>query len=94
TETTLLDTDIMHDATDCRTAFEQGRLRLKATSAQHDSRIIWGDDESERANNGQCDDMRFEGFGMSEDELLTSDVKHDASDCRGAYINGEISLLS
>lgn len=29
TATPLLDSDIRHDATDCRTAFEQGRLQLR-----------------------------------------------------------------
>jgi hypothetical protein len=29
TNTPLLDQDIQHDATDCRTAFQQGRLTLR-----------------------------------------------------------------
>lgn len=34
TTTILLDEDIGHDATDCRTAYEAGRLTLRAVSTQ------------------------------------------------------------
>ena len=34
TATPLLDADVGHDATDCRTAFEAGRLQLRDAAAQ------------------------------------------------------------
>jgi hypothetical protein len=96
TDTLLIDSDIRHDATDCRTAYEQGRLTYNGghRNGGHDhsghtgrdsSRIIWGDDSSKYAKDGECDDKRFEGPGMTDTPLLDSDIKHDATDCRVAY---------
>lgn len=89
TDTPLLDSDVLHDATDCRTAFEKGTITLKTTRT---SNIIWGDDNGEWANDGECDDMRFEGPGMTTTPLLDEDVKHDATDCRVAYEQGRLEL--
>ncbi|GAA4644153.1 hypothetical protein GCM10023115_21130 [Pontixanthobacter gangjinensis] len=95
TTTPLLDSDIRADATDCKTAFDQGRIELKSGSSTRDSsRIAWGDDNGEWANDGECDDMRFEGPGMTTTPLLVEDVKHDASDCRSAYEAGKLELRS
>ena len=94
TSTPLLDSDIRRDATDCRVAYEQGRLTLKDGSASVPATIQWGDDNGEWANDGECDDMRFEGPGMTTTPLLESDVKHDATDCRIAYEQGRIKLRS
>jgi hypothetical protein len=103
TSTPLLDEDIKHDASDCRSAFNQGRLTFKgdnvseatlASSADADqiSRIQWGDDNGDFANDGECDDKRFEGAGMTSTPLLDSDIKHDASDCRTAFQQGRLAL--
>ena len=102
TSTTLLDADIKHDATDCRTAFNQNRLTFRgdnvsaatlASSTQGDvNRIQWGDDNGSFANDGECDDKRFDGAGMTSTPLLDSDIKHDASDCRSAYQQGRLAL--
>jgi len=104
TSTPLLDEDVGHDATDCRTAFDQGRLTFKgadvaeavadvADTVRDDlNRIQWGDDSSPFARDGECDDMRFTGPGMTETRLLDTDVKHDATDCRVAYRQGRLSL--
>ena len=101
TSTLLLDTDIGHDATDCRIAYEQGRLTYRgdkvtpswADSDQVDSsHIQWGDDDGSFAKDGECDDMRFEGSGMTSTQLLESDVKHDATDCRVAFQQGRLQL--
>ena len=91
TGTTLLDSDIRRDATDCRVAYEQGRLTLKQPNSAP-ATVQWGDDNGEWANDGECDDMRFEGPGMTETPLLESDVKHDATDCRSAWEAGTIWL--
>ena len=90
TLTPLLSEDIMRDATDCRTAFERGRLTLRGVDA--DGRIDFGDDTGDWANDGECDDMRFEGPGMTLTPLLFDDIMHDASDCRNAYKAGRLRL--
>jgi hypothetical protein len=103
TSTPLLDGDIKHDATDCRAAFNQGRLTFKgdnvseatlagSVDAGQLSRIQWGDDNGSFSNDGECDDKRFEGAGMTSTPLLDSDIKHDASDCRTAFQQGRLAL--
>jgi hypothetical protein len=101
TDTPLLDSDVRHDATDCRAAHRQGRLtfngnrppattqRYAASGVDH---IIWGDDNGKYANDGECDDKRFVGPGMTETPLLESDIKHDATDCRAAFRQGRLQL--
>ena len=93
TSTPLLDSDIRRDATDCRVAYNQGRITFKGQSVANTT-IQWGDDDGDWANDGECDDMRFEGPGMTTTPLLESDVKHDATDCRIAYEQGRIKLRS
>ena len=92
TDTPLLDSDIGHDATDCRIAHEQGRVTYRGTGGRDSSHIQWGDDLGRWANDGECDDMRFEGSGMTKTGLLAEDVKHDATDCRSAYEAGNLDL--
>ena len=102
TDTTLIDSDIRHDATDCRTAYNQGRLTYQggrrssaatppAASGDAD-RIQWGDDNGKYAKDGECDDKRFQGAGMTSTPLLDSDIKHDATDCRAAFRQGRLQL--
>lgn len=93
TRTTLLDDDIMRDATDCRTAYEAGQLTLKtSTPRQPSSSIDFGNNSSEWANDGECDDSRFAGPGMTSTPLLDEDIRGDANDCRAAYEAGQLSL--
>lgn len=96
TDTPLLDSDIKHDATDCRTAYNQGRLTLisasEAKGAPESDRIIWGEDRGKIAKDGECDDKRFQGPGMAADPLSDADIKGDASDCRAAFQQGRITL--
>lgn len=100
TDTLLLDSDIKHDASDCRVAYEQGRLTYDggrgrdtpARSTGAGSRIIWGDDAGKFAKDGECDDKRFTGAGMTDTPLLDSDIKHDATDCRVAFEQGRLQL--
>ena len=54
--------------------------------------VDFGDDSSEWANDGECDDPRFAGPGMTSTMLLDDDIGHDASDCRSAYEAGELQL--
>lgn len=102
TDTPLLDSDIKHDASDCRSAFNQGRLTYKGetqVAAQSTgyaesgvNHIMWGDDASKYSKDGECDDKRFTGPGMTDTPLLDSDIKHDASDCRAAFNQGRLQL--
>ena len=87
---TLLNEDIMADASDCRTLAELGAIRLKSTASDAD-RIQFGDDSSSWANDGECDDPRFVGGGMAT-ILLNEDIQADASDCRALYETGSIRL--
>lgn len=57
-----------------------------------DVNIDFGDDAGTWANDGECDDPRFEGPGMTTTTLLDSDIKHDATDCRTAYEAGQLTL--
>ena len=52
----------------------------------------FGTDSSEFANDGKCDDPRFEGEGMTDTELLNADIRADATDCRTAFEAGTITL--
>ena len=96
---TLLDEDRGHDAADCRKLFETGRLTLRGTGAlMHDATepgaggVDFGDDASEWARDGECDDPRFAGDGMAE-TLLDADAYHDATDCRALLEEGRIALF-
>lgn len=98
TSTILLDSDIRADATDCRTAFEAGQLSLKATapapaggSMMHDG-IDFGDDSSGWANDGECDDPRFRGPGMSATRAHFGNIRADATDCLAAFQAGDVAL--
>lgn len=93
TNTPLLDEDIRNDATDCRTAYEAGNLQLKTASPQVSSNgINFGDDDSQFANDGECDDPRFTGPGMTDTALLESDIRHDATDCKAAFDAGKLQV--
>jgi hypothetical protein len=88
--TTLLAEDEGKDATDCRTLFEAGSITLKGAATGIDD-IDFGDDSSEWANDGECDDPRFTGPGTAT-TLLDEDERRDATDCREAYEAGTITL--
>lgn len=52
----------------------------------------FGDDSSPFAHDGECDDPRFAGPGMTATRLLDSDIGADASDCRAAFGAGRLTL--
>ncbi len=56
------------------------------------STIDFGDDLSTWANDGECDDPRFAGEGMAA-STTTTDLYHDATDCRSDYSAGLLSLI-
>ncbi len=90
TSTPLLEEDVLADATDCRTAYNAGRLTLAGVAA--DGTIDFGNDSGEWSNDGECDDMRFAGPGMTTTPLLQDDIMRDATDCRDAYSAGRLKL--
>jgi hypothetical protein len=51
----------------------------------------FGDDASRWADDGECDDPRFQGEGSAE-TLLDEDNGHDATDCRSLFESGRIAL--
>ena len=53
--------------------------------------VFFGDDTSDWANDGECDDPRFEGPGTA-DTLLEEDIFRDATDCRTLLERGQITL--
>ncbi|WP_139792301.1 hypothetical protein [Henriciella litoralis] len=60
--------------------------------AQSANDVDFGDDSSLWAEDGECDDPRFEGDGMA-DLLDDADLMSDATDCREAYLAGDIRLI-
>jgi len=52
----------------------------------------FGDDSSPFANDGECDDPRFAGPGMTSTLLLQTDIRADAGDCRAAFAAGRVTL--
>lgn len=104
TDTLLIDSDIFHDATDCRAAFNLNRVYYlgghrstapsvaPASTTRSTTHIQWGNDTSKYAKDGECDDKRFTGAGMTSTPLLDSDIQHDASDCRTAFEQNRLEL--
>ena len=58
----------------------------------HATAVDFGNDSSQWANDGECDDPRFTGPGMTSTPLLDEDTRPDASDCRRAFQAGQIRL--
>ena len=90
TITPLLGEDVLRDATDCSTAFQNGNLQL--IGVDQNGKINFGTDDGEWANDGECDDMRFAGPGMTSTPLLSDDIMSDATDCRTAFQSGLLTL--
>jgi protease YdgD len=86
-----LDDHLMADATDCSTAYEDGTVTFDEDGGSDDSfRINFGDDSSANANDGVCDDPRFQGRGGAS-ELRDTNMMADATDCRAAYDAGTVT---
>ena len=80
-----------HDAADCSTALTAGTVTFNGEPILPE--IDFGDDSSSYANNSECDDPRFEGTGMAS-VLISSDMMHDATDCRVLVESGSITVLA
>ena len=82
-----------HDATDCRELFNAGRVSLRTVDVGDvDVDFDFGDDAGRFAQDGECDDPRFEGAGMGLAMGNTSHRGHDATDCRELFNAGRVSL--
>ena len=87
------------DASDCRQAYLDRRITIRdvylpayAAGAPYDaSGIEFGDNSSQWAHDGECDDPRFEGPGVAA-TLLDDDIEADADDCRAAFEQGKAVL--
>ncbi len=89
----LLPEDEGRDATDCRTAYINGTIRLAPAPTPISEAVVdFGDDSSQWANDGECDDPRFEGDGVA-DILLDEDLYRDATDCSSLFASGKIRLI-
>ena len=85
------------DATDCLQAYQQGRVTyIDRTVAEGTvfENINFGTDDGRWALDGECDDPRFSGSGMSQTILLDTDVRRDATDCLAAFQNGNVQLTN
>ena len=80
----------LDDAADCRAAWTSGEISLAGVTAK--GIPDFGDDSSDFAHDGECDDPRIKGLGMTTTQLLSDDIQHDASDCEDAWDNGDIEL--
>jgi len=89
----LVESDILHDASDCRALFLTGSISLVTdVNPSLSDGPDFGDNVSDNAFDGQCGDPRFAGRNMSA-ELADIDMFHDADDCRALHEQGSIRLL-
>ncbi len=92
---TVEDANIRGDAEDCRRHFRLGNIRLarlKSESSISECRAInYGNNASEWARDGECDDPRFTGPG-TDDIMQINDLRSDARDCRALCEAGQVWL--
>ncbi|MCX7301216.1 MAG: hypothetical protein NTX73_12745 [Rhodobacterales bacterium] len=96
-----VESDMLADASDCRAAYEAGTIALSGevpvaapvngSDADTAGTVDFGDDTAVWANDGECDDPRFVGEGMSA-APVAADAGHDASDCKAAHDAGTVAL--
>jgi len=83
------------DAADCLMHFERGNIRLARTqgesSIEECQAIDFGDDTSDWARDGECDDPRFTGPGTHSIANI-DDLRTDATDCRRLCDLGQVWL--
>lgn len=76
------------DASDCRKLWNAGVITLRASVNADVPVPEFGDDSGEYVDDGDCDDVRFEGYNTT----TAGRVGTDASDCRTLWEAGLISL--
>lgn len=87
--------NMMKDATDCSKLIRAQMIRPVRTKEESSpsecTSIDFGDNSSEWANDGKCDDPRFTG-GSADEILLMVDLLGDANDCSKLCASGGIWL--
>ena len=90
-------TSVGRDATDCRGGYDQGSIALTEVTPLDD--ISFGDNASDYAYDGECDDPRFADVSSASGEesrmssqLHLADWGHDAIDCFRAYRDERIQI--
>lgn len=80
------------DASDCSAALKAGTVTEDPMHLPpaNDAAIKFGDDASEFAQDGECDDIRFAGSTSTATIFIAEDIGHDASDCRSAFEAGMV----
>lgn len=83
------------DASDCRQLFNAGRVKVwqprDAQAATQCAAIDWGHDRGPYPNDGECDDIRFEGPGAAQG-LSDENTGKDATDCARLCEFGQVFL--
>ena len=83
------------DASDCQPLHQSGQIRLwnplEAQAATQCASVDFGNDSGPYANDGECDDIRFEGLGAAS-SLSAENSGGDAADCRQLCTFGSVSL--
>tara|TARA_R100001143_G_C3358029_1_gene133752 strand:+ start:936 stop:2108 length:1173 start_codon:yes stop_codon:yes gene_type:complete len=86
------ETGSLNDATDCSTLFTEGSIFLGSDAAALAlTAINFGDDAGTWPVDGECDDPRFEGAGVSF-SADSDEIMHDATDCRNLMFQGQIAF--
>jgi len=87
--------DRFHDATDCRSLLEDGKIVFSATQFDPDLTVFngvnLGDDSGRYPNDGECDDPRFTGIGMSASPDHP-EIEGDKSDCSYGLQLGDLTV--
>ena len=87
--------DTGRDSEDCRRLLQAGMIeqvsKENGIAATQCEAIDFGEDTSEWAHDGECDDPRFDGPGTSS-VISLEDLMIDASDCRKQCENQTIWL--
>lgn len=105
TADTILEEDLLRDATDCRELFERGEIWLTEVGPTDGAPPIsagsntsfgdFGDDRGPTAYDGKCDDSRFENIGASDDNIVFWEGGRydgrDATDCADLLLQGLIA---
>ena len=83
--------NIMGDRLDCLAAYKEGTVDLKVNFVVDG--FFFGDNTSLYANDGECDDPRFEGRGSAKKPPLSA-LEHDGADCIAAWKAGRITAVA
>ncbi|MEP3050061.1 MAG: hypothetical protein ABJP48_02785 [Erythrobacter sp.] len=82
--------NIGKDATDCEISYSEGRIQLNPLFAPitDSNPIDFGNNRSQYADNGVCDDIRFTGKYAADVIYIVDDIGRDANDCRADFERG------